>query len=303
MLLIGSRAIRHHLPDFRRPRDWDLVGTQADIDELATSLPRERDPSPSGKAFFRLGSNVVEVGNGTRSSYWGMVLDQFRQGPIVHQPELGELVVAPLGYLLLTKQCGLVYRIGHWHKNLEDLCFMKDRIASIPREIAALVPHCLEDSRRMFAAAHERSDDPPLYCHPAVDPPLEPELHHELHRRLALGECPAVSSPIAWHGYPDVPPAARRQRMVDLFAEETMVVAALRRLTPIGKVAPDAGDPSRCLRWALRTMITGKLPVDWRYFGVNHYQEICQRVPPDWARSIDDLATRAGALEPCGELG
>jgi len=81
----------------------------------------------------------------------------------------------------------------------------------------------------------------------------------------------------------------------------TGVIAALRMLRPIGRLAPDASDAARCLRWALRTLITVKLPVDWRYFGVNHYQQIWERVPGHWEHRIDDLLSQKNGFKPCSE--
>ena len=70
MLLISSRAIRYHFPDFREPRDWDLIGTDEDIARLDRIL--ERSPSDRQrreKVHYRLDDVLVEVANASVVPY------------------------------------------------------------------------------------------------------------------------------------------------------------------------------------------------------------------------------------------
>lgn len=287
MLLIGSRAIVRHLPDFRPPRDWDLIGTDADIARLDRVLVRSsKHPSRPEKAYYDHAGVLVEVANASVVPYWAKVLATFADEPAIDDPVLGRLTIAPIGFLLLTKQCGLIYRIAHWHKNLEDLYWLRDRVQTIPPHAAALLPDAIADSRRMFAEGHARHEGYARPCHPALRGPADPELHRALHDRLALRSAPAASEPRAWEGFPERRPEERRERMIDLFAEETMVLGATRSRAPVPDAEPDA-EPmppgeAQLARWALRNLITSALPEGLRYFGVNHYREIMERVPRGW---------------------
>lgn len=285
MLLIGSRAILHHLPSFRPPRDWDLVGTSDEIARLDGSLTRSTHHTQRpDKAFYFHQGNLVEVVNTDLVPYWAKVVRAFEDEPgVIRDPILGELRIPPVGFLLLTKQCGLIYRIAHWHKNLEDLYFMRDRIPTIPPHAAALLPDALADSRRMFAESHGKAPRDAEPCHPALAGPKDPDLHRSLHERLRVGAVPAVSEPRAWEGFPERSGDAKRDRMIDLFAEEAMVLAAERSLAPDGSTHPEG----KLVRWALRTLITSKVPEGLRYFGVNYYREIADRIPEGCLRGVD----------------
>jgi hypothetical protein len=297
MLLIGSRAIVHFFPEFRPPRDWDLVGTAEDIARLGRALPvfkgRSADPARD-KAYFDYGGVLVEVANASVVPYWARVLETFCDEPSMDEPVLGSLLIAPAPYLLLTKHCGLVYRIAHWHKNLEDLYFLRDRIPTIPDRIAALVSETLVDSARMFAPLHATTKQERSACHPELPPSRDPALHGELHRCLSLGATPATASPDAWQGFPDLQGDARREAMMKVLAEEAMVIGAEEFLR--GNLAQTEDSITR---WALRNLITGGLPDAWRYFGVNHYREIRSLVPEGWLDRIGALTRASRAFTSC----
>lgn len=210
-------------------------------------------------------------------------------------PPIGTLAVPPAAYLMLTKHCGLIYRITHWHKNLEDLYYLRDRIPTVPEEVAALLPDCLADSRRMFAQSHLRGASNALGCHPQTPPLPDPHTHSLLHQLLAVHGSPMVTLPRAWDGFPESPPCERRDAMIDLLAEEAMVVAAERS---IGEIYTP-GDPSTWIRFALRELSVGPLPEAWRYFVVNYYREIRSRVPDDWVVKLDSLPSEARRRLPC----
>src|SRR5690554_476557 len=299
MLLIGSRAIRYHFADFREPRDWDVIGTDEDIARLDEILERStRHSQRRDKVHYLLGDVMVEVANASAVPYWKLVDEAFRDAPTIEEPSLGTLRVAPAPYLLLTKQCGLIYHIVHWHKNLEDFYYLRDRIPFIPDAVAALLPHALDDSRRMFGANHARAARECSGCHPDLPPPRDADLHALLHERLKLGATTAIGEEGAWDAFPNATPQDRRPKMISLFAEEAMVLAAERFLGPALDEA--SRDPRQLIRWALRNLITSRLPESWRYFGVNYYRDIAARIPERWVDSIRDLESlRPVCDEPC----
>jgi hypothetical protein len=294
MLLIGSRAIVRHFPDFRPPVDWDLVGTDEDIARLAAVLPRIPEKPRRDKAHFKYGDVLVEVANASTIPYWAHAMELFKDEPTLEDPVLGSMHLAPPSFLLLTKQCGLIYHALHWHKNLEDLYFLRDRIPRIPDRVAALIPETLADSRRMFAEPHAAVVRAAAACHPESPPPRDRQLHAELHEQLALGTAPLVRREGAWQAFPEAHGEQKRDLMIQLFAEEAMVVAAEQLL--MGDLTEDEG---KLTRWALRSLITGRLPEAWRYFGVNHYREIRDRIPHGWTQHLKGLLENRPDFQTC----
>lgn len=311
MLLIGSRAIRHYFPEFRAPRDWDLVGTAEEIDQLAARLPKQGPQRPE-KAHFRYNERMVEVANSSLSPYWAKVTERFAGGPQIHDPELGTLVIPPPEYLLLTKHCGLVYRVVHWHKNLEDLYFLRDRVPTMDPAVVDLVADTVTDSAGMFAESHARAltharakrQSLTCYGHQNPAPPedapdarnpvhglhdLDDGLHTRLHEHLKLGDRPMRDLAKAWQGFPDMSAVERVQHMQRLFAEEAMVIAARAMMDVRAPTKDTEKARTQRLRWALRSLCTGELPVGLRYFIVNYYQEIRALVPNDWYEKVVDL--------------
>ncbi len=304
MLLIGSRAIVHYFPDFRQPRDWDLYGTAAEIEELAQRVPRMKGKVPQDhRGIFVYDDAMVEAENIEDSPDWARIYEAFRDEPTIEEPVLGTLTLAPAAFLMLTKQCGLIYDIRHWHKNLEDLYFLRDRITSVPDVVTRVMPQVLAASRKMFAestavAAKARE---PCYSADAEHSPDPPtELHAELHEAMAHGGAPLVSEPGAWQAYPDAEPAARREKMTRLFAEEAQVIAGEQLLA--GGFGTHTEDERTAIRWALRLLITSRLPEGWRYFGVNYYREIMAAIPRGWSSHLAALSARYPPPEdPCGQ--
>lgn len=284
MLLIGSRAIRLHFADFRPPKDWDLIGTAEEIAWLERRLPLIETTHPEYKRAFQYGDVVVEVTNSSKSAYWAEVQAEFAASPTVEDEVLGSLCIPHPAFLLLTKQCGLVYAIYHWHKNLEDMYFLKDRLPTIPERLARFQPLALEDSRRMFA--EQRAEQSLRTCHPTLGGQSS-VIHSRLHEAVRLGESPAVDSPSAWDGFPDQAAAERSRWMERLLAEEAMVIAAEDFRGQWS--GPCDGRESEFLNRALRELCTGCLPIGWRYFCVNHFREILALVPEGFLARLGDL--------------
>lgn len=295
MLLIGSRAIRHHFPDFRPPVDWDLVGTSEEIAALDQKLPRKEKRRRAEKAHYRYGDAMVEVANASAVPYWGRILDAFAAEPTLEEPTLGTLRIAPAGYLLLTKHCGLIYPVVHWHKNLEDLYFLRERVPHIPEHLAALIPETIDDSRRMFLSLHEKRSVEVTPCHPKLRPASD--LHRELHARL-VPETERGDAASAWQGFPDVDGKTRLVKLRHWMAEEAMIVAAEQFLHP--RLGFESNDEDELVRWALRMLCTGRLPENFRYFLVNHYREVRDLVPKGWLSRADALGiAREVDANPC----
>lgn len=297
MLVFGSRALRYHFPQFREPQDWDLAGTRADVERLDQRLPR-RGQQARDKVHFDYAGVAVEVDIAEERRFWLRALEVFRDAPTLDDPVLGPLRGAPPGFVLLTKQCGLIYRVIHWHKNLEDLYQLQEWITELPEAARELLRPMQEHARSMHGEAHARATrSQPDACHPRMPTPPEPELHRRLHERFRLGERPMVEVEGAWRGFPELSGEAKLQAMRRLFAEEAMVLAASLHLATPRQVAHP---PAQLKRAALRRLIQSALPEAWRYFGINNYREIADLIPEAWAERIGDLEpTRPDAPHAC----
>jgi hypothetical protein len=286
MLLHGSRAVRYHFPQYREPKDWDLVGTRADVEGLDRLLQRRGHQSQQ-KAHFEYNSAMVEVDIAEELPFWARALDAFRDAPILDEPVLGPLRVAPPAFILFTKQCSLIYPVTHWHKNLEDLYQLREWVTEVPPEARELQRATQEQSAGLHTEYHARDTrSRPDACHPKMPTQPEATLHRRLHEQLKLGAKPLVDSDGAWQGFPQLAGAEKLHNMRRLFAEEALVLAATLHLqSPVQETHP----PAQLKRAALRRLIQSALPEAWRYFGINNYREIAALMPETWLERISEL--------------
>lgn len=288
MLLFGSRALSYTVPEFRAPIDWDVVGTAEDLERLSKVLPRyeKKRPTPQKTVFVYEGC-PLELVLCQPGDYWWEVREAFANEPTIEVPILGRMTIAPASFCLITKQISLIYRIHHWHKNLEDIYFLRNYVQTIPPHVEALFPPTQRHSRNYFAEYHTLFPIVPIACHPKLENQPDPALHGPLHERLRFGPKPVASEPDAWKAFPHLQGPERLARMRELLAEEAMVFAAHTRFEERG--FSNARSDSELKRYALREIAMSRLPEDWRYFCVNHYREIADLIPEDWGKSVADL--------------
>jgi hypothetical protein len=288
MLLFGSRALSYSIPEFRKPLDWDLVGTEEDLARLDTLLPRHPNRrGKSHKGLFVYEGSPLELTVRQPGDYWSQVCDGLRDEPSIEVPVLGRLTLAPASFCLITKQIILIYRMHHWHKNIEDIYFLRNYVQTIPPHVEALLAPMQAQARDYYAKLHARFPVVPVACHPSLTHQPDPALHGQLHERLALGPSPIVAEAGAWKAFPSLAGAERTSKMRQLIAEEAMVFAAHCRYDERG--FPGARSDSELKRYALREIAMSHLPEDWRYFTVNHYREIADLIPENWSSKVRDL--------------
>jgi predicted small metal-binding protein len=211
---------------------------------------------------------------------------------------LGPIRVPPPALVLFTKQCGLIYGVLHWHKNLEDLYQLQEWITEVPPEARELLRPIQEHSRSLHGEAHAKfTRSQPDACHPKMPTQPEAELHRRLHEHMKLGAKPIVDSEGAWQGFPRLEGEEKLQLMRLLFAEEAMVLAATLHLQSARQTTHL---PAQLKRAALRRLIQSALPEAWRYFGINNYREIAALIPETWAERITELEhLRQDASKTC----
>lgn len=297
MLVFGSRALRYHFPQFRAPRDWDLVGTRGDVERLDELLTRRGHQAPH-KVHYDYDGVMVELDVADGRDLWSRTLQAFGDAPILEVPVLGPLRVPPAAFVLFTKQCPLIYRGVHWHKNLEDLYQLQEWIAEVPQEARELLRPMQEHARGLYGETHARvTRSQPDACHPKMPTQPEPGLHHQLHERMKLGATPIVQLDGAWQAFPNLQGGEKLHAMRQLFAEEAMVLAATLHLQSARQTTYSA---AQLKRGALRRLIQSALPEAWRYFGINNYREISALIPETWVERIADLEhLRPDASQVC----
>jgi hypothetical protein len=286
MLTFGSRALRYHFPHFREPRDWDLIGTRAELERLDRILPR-RGQQAEFKAHFEYHGVLVEVDLAEGRDVWARALDLFRDAPILDEPVLGPLRVAPPAFVLLTKQVSLIFGVVHWHKNLEDLSQLQEWVTELPEAVRELLRPMQEHARLRYGETHSQATrSQPDACHPKLPTQPEAKLHRRLHEQMQLGARPVVDSAGAWQAFPQLEGEEKLHSMRLLFAEEALVLAATLHLrSPRQTTHP----PAQLARAALRRLIQSALPEAWRYFGINNYREIFALIPETWAERMSEL--------------
>ena len=299
MLVYGSRALRYHFPQFREPKDWDLVGTRADVERLDQVLPR-RGHQTQYKVHFEYDSVMVEVDIAEERPFWGRAMHLFRDAPILDESVLGPLQVPPPAFMLFTKQCGLIYGVIHWHKNLEDIYQLQEWITEVPPEARELLGPLQEISRVMYGEGHAKATrSSPDACHPKLPTQPDAEPHRRLHEQLKLGPKPMVDLDGAWQAFPQLQGDEKLHNMRLLFAEEAMVLAASMHLRSPHQVTHP---PAQLKRAALRRLIQSALPEAWRYFGINNYREISALIPETWVERITELEhLRPDASKTCDD--
>jgi hypothetical protein len=299
MLVYGSRALRYHFPQFRAAKDWDLIGTRADVARLDQVLPRLGRQNQY-KVHFDYNSVMVELDIAEELPFYARALDVFRDAPVLEEPVLGPLHVPPPAFVLFTKQCGLIYGVLHWHKNLEDLYQLQEWIKEVPPEVEEFLRPIQEHSRELHAEAHAKANRTCAdACHPKIPVQPEAELHRRLHEHLKLGAEPLVDRDGAWQAFPRLEGEEKLRNMRLLFAEEAMVLAATLHLQSSRQ---ETHSPAELKRAALRRLIQSALPEAWRYFGVNNYRAIADLIPETWAERIVDLEhLRPDASIACGD--
>src|SRR5262245_10757576 len=202
MLVYGSRALRYHFPQFRQPKDWDLVGTRAEVERLDQLLPRRGEQSQF-KVHYDYHSVLVEVDIVEESPFWPRAMHVFRDAPVLEDPVLGPLRVPHPALVLFTKQVGLIFGVLHWHRNLADLYQLQAWITEGDPEVRAFLRPVHERSSGRRAEGHARLPRlRPDACHPKLPTQPEPELHRRLHERMKLGSKPMVDIEHAWQAFP-----------------------------------------------------------------------------------------------------
>jgi len=257
MLLTGSRAAKIHWSDFRDAKDWDLIASSEEVRahfdgrfDLVAEEPHKR--------FYRGEQGTFEVSlTDERPMLKEATALASRRVAIAG---VGMCDVASAHLLFVLKWTFLAYPV-HWYKSMRDLAFMKARTAPLPAAMVAYAARLMTHVASLDYYRRALAPGPIACCHD------HPAMHAHVMRR--------------W------PKSAARAEKIDWVAEETAAVAfeqLLRARAPSERARIEL----RARDWALRLLITRLMPLGWRYFAADAYDEIRARLGPGWWRAWKD---------------
>lgn len=127
MIVIGSRAIKFYNNDFREPKDWDIIGSN---EEIQAFLKRHKNnliyafPSSPSKIQVLVddGTKIEFELATTKSNQLLLEILHDSSDTISFYDE--NLKVCPLKYSLLLKRA-LLYWPVHWDKTIDDYNFLR----------------------------------------------------------------------------------------------------------------------------------------------------------------------------------
>lgn len=131
MIIIGSRAAKHHFPDFRKPKDFDLIVTVGEFDKIRTGYTLKKAAHRNNKyrmiwdgCTYEFEVALPGTSAEAISQYYGgnPVLKDFRTSVFDYKAVFADPLV-----LLILKGTALKYGID-WLKHIRDFHFIKSRI-------------------------------------------------------------------------------------------------------------------------------------------------------------------------------
>ena len=128
MLLIGSRAAKHHFPFFRRPMDYDFLALKPEVENFLSNYKWEDLSSHDKKIRAR-----VELDRPTIFEF--ELADQSKSAEMLYHlpftqaydPSIGQHRIMSPDYLFLLKKTHIPFNI-HFKKNISDYLFLKSRV-------------------------------------------------------------------------------------------------------------------------------------------------------------------------------
>ena len=240
MILIGSRAARHWLPDFRAPKDWDLIATLAEIGAWAQDQDANLVslvPSSEGekmKAMMTDGQQVefeIADAGGTAGDIHAMAHPGSMEG-------LGTTLAVPSLETLWAIKRAHVHRPIHWRKNIADCHVLFAALGTSPSEASRglmLARRRETDQRKpMKVPSLEKSNSAFFTSYKLAVPILNP--HDAYHWAVAYEEAPMFTRMKRDHTLArcerDMFEALSIERRRMCVREETMVIALERYIVP-----------------------------------------------------------------------
>ena len=277
MIVIGSRAARHWLPDFRTPKDWDLIATLAEItrwaelqgDNLESLLPCAEGEKMKAR-LIKGGQVEFEIADAGGTS--GLIHAMEHPGILAG---LGTTLKVPALETLWAIKRAHVHRPIHWQKNIRDVHVLSAAIGPERSDAAYEILRARRaetDLRQpMKVPSLEKSNSTFFTSYKLIVPILNP--HDAYHWAVAYEDQPLFTRIKRDHTKArcerdlfEGMSLERRQRCV---REETMVIALERYIVP-GRLS----DPAKAYSLALERVSTNLTSGWFREFAIDNYPAI-----------------------------
>jgi hypothetical protein len=131
MLLIGSRAAKFHFRNFRRPHDWDFIGTTQEVEDFLSQFQHERLSSHANKIrakiFLKEGPRLFEFELTEMVPSSLSLLEEDNETEYFDPLLNVSYNVASPETLFLLKKSHICFNI-HWRKSIIDYQFLYSRV-------------------------------------------------------------------------------------------------------------------------------------------------------------------------------
>lgn len=300
MLIIGSRAAKHHLPDFRDPKDWDVICTPNDFKtfrKLNPELEKYLIFKHTKKWILRMPRLQIEFElaipnssgelllNKLNSPNYNLNLDHCNNEkfPIKFT---GNIYYANPEILFLIKKSHIGYQI-HWDKNISDYSFLKNKIKNLDFFTIVLNDFITLRSTEMMERFSKRNkinldkknSDFFNTTKKSINRKYPHDLLHKytcyyeepLYLKLKLDKDMAKVDETLWNNlnYDD---------KVKAVQEEAMVIALERKIIP-ARDNNTTYNRIEAFKWALMRISTNLTDGFFRDFAIDNHIEVMRIIP------------------------
>jgi hypothetical protein len=133
MLLIGSRATRFHYPDSRKPKDYDFIATNAEVDSFLSQFTWIDTSSHEKKRRAK-----VKINNKFHSFEFELA-EHYASSDLIYHNDKSNFVhdsylnhsynISSPKTLFLLKRSHITFNI-HWWKNIYDYLFLRSKLSN-----------------------------------------------------------------------------------------------------------------------------------------------------------------------------
>jgi hypothetical protein len=278
IVLVGSRAAIHHWPEFRKPKDVDVVCTLPEALELIHGLKLVRVKFSDHKISGYLPDVPLFIEMALNKGTYKTIYDLCQNKPTIVSNELQiECAVAPKEILFLLKRSHVCFDI-RWRKTFLDYQFMQARKLKIPTEHQNLFNDRLHETAKRVN-----------YIEPNFDVTNEEFFrrservvkrvfsHDKLHDLMKFGKEPAYFSAKVDKTKAALDPelffSLSHETKIRIIQEEMFVLSLERAIIP----ALAANHPYNARVAAhdiARRLVINFLPLWQRFFMVDNFNEI-----------------------------
>jgi len=279
MLLIGSRAAKFRIENFRDPLDWDFIASRDEISNFSglELIKKYGD----GKYIFKYMRTVVEVeiSENNNSAHSIMNLECDAQIPT----PFGVADVASLDVLFLLKRSHIAFR-PMWRKHFKDYKELQNIVGCVPNEMLDIFNKRIEETKkRLNFREHNFNVSNDKFFNSRVKRVFD---HDFLHEAVKFKDIPIFKmikkdlnkAEISYEMFMDLP----FDYKIMNYQEECMALTLERNIIPCVQEGEHYSERLLC-REMLMDMCYNYLPFEFRFFCVDYFEEILNGIPKNFS--------------------